>query len=94
MRVVEQQPVPAVALAVPAHGPHELGIVPFVDEHEAGAVERVVEVELGQVVARAGELRKGRGELLFGRVTMLGDQVRPAPRVDGLVHGDLVAAVQ
>jgi hypothetical protein len=67
---------------------HELGRVPLVHEHEIGTVERGVEIDVGGVVQLAPECRVGGPVRLDGVGAALRDEVRDAPRVARLEHGD------
>jgi hypothetical protein len=91
--VVEQEHVstPRAAAVVP-DPPHQLRLVPLVDEHEVAAVERAVDVERREVVARRRELRVRRPVPAQGVVTRLRGEVAHAPRVRRLEDVHLVAA--
>src|SRR6185312_9643632 len=62
MRVVEEQAIGAAVPAVVAKTVREDRVAPLVDDHEAGAFERAVEVEGRGIVALAGEPGVGGAE--------------------------------
>ena len=62
------------------------------DQHQVGPVERRVEIELGKVIAGAGELGERTGELPDRRLPVLVDELAAAPGVPRFEHPHVVSA--
>jgi hypothetical protein len=84
VRVVEEQPVPAHDCVVSPDRLDQRAIIPFVHQHEVGAVEHAVEIEVAQGIRGAPERRKDPMESGDGLRTVVGHQIGPAPAIGRL----------
>ncbi|MGY3512927.1 hypothetical protein ACVIQY_005902 [Bradyrhizobium sp. USDA 3051] len=63
--------------------------IPFVDDDEIGAVQRLIEIK-GGVVAADADAGKQRWNILHRLTATLADRIQSAPAVDRLEHDDLM----
>src|SRR4051812_43688646 len=77
-----------------ADAAHELGLVPFVNQHDVRAVQCRVKIELVEFVAMRVEKRKGALEIVDRFLPMLGEEILIAPRIARLVDVDAVTALE
>ena len=92
MRVVEQEGEAGAMLAQIAHRGDQIVVVPFVNDHEVGAVGQSLDRRAGGVGAR-GELRIARAPECQPFIAMIGEKVSEAPRALGFVGDNVVAPI-
>ncbi|MGY4333998.1 hypothetical protein ACVWWG_008415 [Bradyrhizobium sp. LB7.2] len=89
MGVVEQQREGSAMRPPVADVCDQIRRIPFVDDDEIGAVERLIQIEAG-VIAADADAGKQHRNVLHGLTATLADRVQSAPAVDRLEHDDLM----
>jgi hypothetical protein len=93
MSIVKEQGV-LVPMPMRADAPHQIVFVPFVDEHQIGAVQRVVQVERRQVVRSTPQLRIDLMKRALRRRAVFGLQMPQTPAVARLENAHIISARQ
>src|SRR5690349_969657 len=90
MEEQKEAPSPTPALAEPID---QDGVVPFMRDHDIGAVERAIEIEGRTLVGMQFDARHQAGAFLQDRCSaLLLQRVRAAPAVRRLMNSDVVAS--
>ena len=89
--VVKEQSVVVVLGPVPPDARHQVGLVPFVDEHKIGVLQDRVQID-GVVIASALQTRIAAVKLDDGPLPVVGLQVAAAPTLHRLVDAYVMAA--
>ncbi len=89
--VVEQEQIAAAGGAVRAQGSDQLGLVPFMDQDQIGAIQGPLQIELDAPVGLDRQLGKGGLRHLDRGLAGIFGLILPAPAVFRLEGPDLVA---
>ena len=92
MRIVEQQQIPPTAATMRGDALDQGRLVPFMHQHDIGAVERPIQIEPCGVVDGDRQIGIGLAPRFERRLALLGNQIAGAPPIRRLERPDRDAA--
>ena len=87
MRVVEQQKITAAATAMRGDARDQGRLVPFMHQHDFGAIQRMIEIKPGRVVDGDGKIGIGLPPGIERRLALLCREIAGAPASGRFVTG-------